>query len=127
MTADLQGTKFRKPDVKYSFQQGLLLLAHTAFSRSRVTSASSLPLFPCPLRIRHRNPHSLQREKGQSGLTLSWQTFAGPWSQPGLQPSPALEEGKESVGERKKYHSAEKEFGVKRTGERGGRRDRRVK
>ncbi|KAK2515301.1 hypothetical protein Q9966_015441 [Columba livia] len=40
--------------------------------------------------------------------------------------STALEEGKGSVGKRKKDHSVEKEDGVKRTGERGGRRYHRV-
>lgn len=39
MTVDLQGIRLCKPDVKYFFQQGLLPIAHTAFSINHVTSA----------------------------------------------------------------------------------------
>lgn len=37
-TADLQGMRLCISDVKHSFQQGLLPIAHTAFSTSHVTS-----------------------------------------------------------------------------------------
>lgn len=39
MTVDLQGMRLCKPDVNYSFQQGLLPIAYTAFSTGHVTSA----------------------------------------------------------------------------------------
>lgn len=77
-----------KPDVKYSFQQGLFPVAHAAFSTKYVTSVKLLRklclffLFISPLRIRHRKPYSLQRERGQSGLKPSWQPFAGPQPHP---------------------------------------------
>lgn len=51
-------------------------------SSSLESSASSFCLSPFPLRIRHRKPYSLQRERGQSGLKPSWQPFAGPQPHP---------------------------------------------
>lgn len=54
------------------------------------SSASSFSVFPCPLRIRHRNPHSLRRERSQSGSTLPGRPLLapgpGPISTPGQLP-----------------------------------------
>lgn len=50
-----------------------------------------------------------------------------PGPSPVSSPAQPWRRARRAGGGRKKDHSAEKEFGVKRTGERGGRRDRRVK